>query len=98
MTPYLENISNLDLDTTKNWQAGLKQEIDDLINHDFGKLVQILYNIDVSEVKLKAALSSNKTTDAADIILNLIIKRLEEKKRQKALFPKLPPPDEDDKW
>lgn len=98
MTPYLENISNLDLDTTKNWQAGLKQEIDDLINHDFSKLVQILYNIDVSEVKLKAALSSNKTTDAADIILNLIIKRLEEKKRQKALFPKLPPPDEDDKW
>ena len=98
MTSLIENVKNLDPDTSLNWQDKLKQEIDYLINNDFSKLVQILYSIDVSEAKLKTVLNTDKNTDAAYIILQQIIDRLAEKKRQKALFPKLPPPDEDEKW
>ncbi len=57
----------------------LSNRINDLILHDFNKLVMLLYRIDVSEKKLTALLKENNATDAADIIATLVIERQEEK-------------------
>ncbi len=49
--------------------------INDLINHDFNSLVQLLYRIDVDEKKLKAILKENPQQDAASLITDQIIDR-----------------------
>ncbi|HEY6975473.1 MAG TPA: hypothetical protein VH396_04245 [Chitinophagaceae bacterium] len=49
--------------------------INDLIDHDFGKLIRILYTLDVSEQKLKEALASSSSTHAGVIIAEMIIER-----------------------
>lgn len=54
----------------------LANHIEDLINHDFNKLISILYRIDVSQEKLKEALSNRKQDQSqGEIIADLIIKR-----------------------
>lgn len=60
--------------------------INDCINHDFNKLVQLLYRIDVSENKLKTILHSNPTEDAAKLIAAVIIERLAATKAARASF------------
>ena len=80
----------------------LRQQLIDYINslllHDFHKLVQLLYRIDVSEQKLKAVLSENPQTDAAAIIADLIIARQEEKIKTKKSFKSDNNIAEEDKW
>jgi len=80
----------------------LKQQLIDYVNnlllHDFNKLVQLLYRIDVSEQKLKTVLSENPQTDAAVIITDLIIKRQEEKIKTKQSFKSDNDIAEEDKW
>jgi hypothetical protein len=51
------------------------QRINELIEHDFQKLVSILYRADVSETKLKQLLTENPATDAALIITELLVER-----------------------
>lgn len=53
--------------------------INDLINHDFSYLVQLLYRLDVSEQKLKTMLQETAGTDAAWQIADSIISRQLEK-------------------
>lgn len=53
--------------------------INDLIQHDFQKLVLILYKVDVDENKLKNILKDEAGKDAADIIAVLIIEREKQK-------------------
>lgn len=66
--------------------------------HDFNKLVQILYRVDVDEKKLKVLLQENKETDAAVIIADLLLQRQEEKIKTKQEFkPSDDIPDEE-KW
>lgn len=77
----------------------VRQKINELIEHDFGKLVNILYRVDVSEQKLKKLLQSNSDKDAAAIITGLIIERQKEKiksRKDTKLFNK--PDDTEDKW
>lgn len=72
----LVNINqNLKKDESQLFEA-LAQHLDDLINYDFNKLISILYRIDVSQEKLKKALS-NRSQDKTqgEIIANLIIER-----------------------
>lgn len=57
----------------------VQEKVNELIEHDFGKLVNILYRIDVSEQKLKHLLQSNGDKDAAAIISRLIVERQIEK-------------------
>ena len=64
----------------------LIEYINYLLLHDFNKLVQILYRIDVDEKKLKELLQRNVDTDAAVIIADLLIERQEEKIRTKDMF------------
>jgi len=60
--------------------------INDCINHDFNKLVQLLYRIDVSENKLKTILQSHPNEDAAKLIAAVIIERLAATKAARASF------------
>ena len=62
--------------------------INHLLLHDFDKLVQILYMVDVSETKLKEVLQKNPGTDAAVIIADLLLQRQEEKIKTKEAFRK----------
>lgn len=60
--------------------------INDCINHDFNKLVQLLYRIDVSEQKLKNILQSHPNEDAAKLIAAVIVERLAATKAARARF------------
>ena len=60
--------------------------INDCIQHDFNKLVQLLYRIDVAENKLKNILQSNPNEDAAKLIAAVIIERLAATKEARARF------------
>lgn len=53
----------------------LRAHIDRLIQHDFQKLLSILYKIDVDENKLKKILIEQPATDAAEVIAKMILER-----------------------
>ena len=55
--------------------------IDQLIQNDFNRLLNILYRVDVSEEKLKVRLAQNKGSNfqSAEIIAHLLIEREQEK-------------------
>lgn len=75
--------------------------VNHLLLHDFNKLVQILYRVDVSERKLKELLQENPQTDAALIIADLLIKRQEEKIKIRKAFKTRPSTDNsigEEKW
>lgn len=60
-----------------------------MLNHDFEKLVQLLYTVDVSEKKLKAELQDHPEKDAATLIADLLLERQAQKKKN------IPQGDED---
>ena len=60
--------------------------INECIQNDFNKLVQLLYRIDVSEAKLKSILQLNPNEDAAKLIATVIVERLAATKAARASF------------
>jgi len=60
--------------------------INDCIQNDFNKLVQLFYRIDVSEAKLKSILQLNPNEDAAKLIATVIVERLAATKAARASF------------
>lgn len=60
--------------------------VNDLLLHDFNKLIQLLYRVDVNEQKLRMMLHANQQTDAAVLITDLLIQRQEEKLKTKRSF------------
>ncbi len=62
--------------------------LNEFINHDFSKVVQLLYRIDVSEAKLKKVLQENPNEDAAGLIADLIIERIAIAQKQEPVFQK----------
>ena len=66
--------------------SDLMAYINDCIQHDFNKLVQLLYRIDVSEEKLKYILQLNPNEDAAKLIAAVIVERLAATKAARASF------------
>jgi len=72
--------------------------IDDLLLHNFDKLVLILYRVDVSEKVLKKVLAENKECDAGELIAGLLIKRQEEKIAIRQSFPPAKDISEDERW
>jgi hypothetical protein len=69
-----------------------------LIDHDFSRLVQLLYRLDVSEDKLKKVLLDNPEGDAAGMIAKLLMERMEQSRRTKEMFPPQADIPEDEKW
>jgi hypothetical protein len=64
----------------------LALHINDLIVHDFQRLITMLYILDVSEDKLKTLLNKNKGTDAAVMIAHLVVERQKQKIKTRDLF------------
>lgn len=83
----------------KELRLRIQERVNELIEHDFGKLLNILYRIDVSEQKLKQLLRSNSDKDAAAIITGLIIERQMEKiKSRRDTRHYDNPNDREEKW
>ncbi|MDD2793377.1 MAG: hypothetical protein PHD73_09360 [Sediminibacterium sp.] len=64
----------------------LVNAINDLILHNFEKLVFVLYRIDVNEAKIKSLLATKTDTNAAELIADAIIERINQKKAAKEIF------------
>jgi len=72
--------------------------INDLINHDFEKLIRILYMLDVSEKKLKEALASS-SAGAGVVIAEMIIERQMQKIKTRSQYrDKKDNISDDEKW
>lgn len=82
----------------KDFEKHLAEYINELLLHDFNKLVQLLYRVDVNENKLKNLLKENPQTDAAVLIANLLIQRQMEKIKTKQSFKKNDNISEEEKW
>lgn len=76
----------------------LSYHINELIQHDFQKLVTILYRIDVSEAKLKYLLKENSGEDAGKIIAELIIERQLQKIKSRQEYRPDEDISDDEKW
>jgi hypothetical protein len=79
-------------------QNKLKEYIDHLVQHNFEKLVSLLYRIDVSESKLKQLLQNNGGKDAAEIIAQLIVERQLQKIKTRKEFKQKGTSSEEEKW
>jgi predicted acylesterase/phospholipase RssA len=76
----------------------LRTYINHLILHDFDRLVQILYQVDVEEKKLKELLAAEPGKDAATLITDLIIQRQEQKRTALENHPAPDSGDEEERW
>lgn len=77
----------------------LSVHINQLINHDFEKLVFYLYRIDVNEKKMRTLLDTREGEDAAGLIADLIIERqlqkIESRRQNSQQENKIP---DEEKW
>ena len=82
--PQAEKIADIELLLQENnelvlqepaWYQQLKAAVNELINHHFDDLLQLLYRVDVSEAKLRQLLNDFPAADAAGIIANLLLER-----------------------
>ena len=60
--------------------------LNDMIVHEFPRLITALYRIDVSEQKVRQTLRENPMADAGKIIAHLIIERQKQKIKTRELF------------
>ena len=92
-----------DLELTVNQSAFDKQSlvdrVNDLLQHDFPKLVFLLYRIDIDENKLRGLLHQHAGADAATIITDLIIERQLQKIKSREQFRRKDDTiDDEEKW
>ena len=76
----------------------LSEAINYLIQHDFSRLVQILYRADISESRLKEMLAENPGHDAGLIIAELVVEREREKIFSRLQNKRDDDIPEDEKW
>jgi hypothetical protein len=97
----LQNEMGIDLAEKTTQQPmldALTSYINELIQHNFQRLVQLLYRIDVNEARLKHLLRENKDKEAASIIAALIVERLQEKIKTRAKFKQDSNIPDQEKW
>ena len=76
----------------------LAEGINQLIQTDFTRLINMLYRIDISEKTLKDTLEQQADEDAGLLIARLIIERLLQKQQMRAQFKTHDNIPDDDKW
>lgn len=69
------NVNQIDELKKDEFLNQLSVEINQMILTNFESLVQLLYRIDVSEMKLKSILKEQPNEDAGKIIAHLIVER-----------------------
>ena len=79
-------------------KALIADRVRDLIHYDFNKLVNLLYRMDISEIKLRKLLDEYPESDAGVIISDLIIERQEQKIRSRKENSKPPNAGADELW
>jgi hypothetical protein len=72
--------------------------VNQLIEKDFSRLVQLLYRLDVSEIKLKKVLEEGAGGDAGALIANLILERIAQSRKTKEMFRPGEDIPDNDKW
>lgn len=72
--------------TEEELVQALSLHINQMIVHNFPRLIHMLYMIDVSEVKLKEMLRQHRDTDASMMIAHLVVERQKQKQKSRALF------------
>lgn len=84
------------------WEKMGKEELARVVNYlietDFHALVQVLYRIDINEVKLKQTLHDNASQNAGNLIADMIMKRQQQKAEMKKQFKQQTDIPEDEKW
>jgi hypothetical protein len=76
----------------------LAEGINQLIQTDFARLINILYRIDISEKTLKETLEQQADEDAGLLIARLVIERQLQKQQMRAKFKTSDNIPDDDKW
>jgi hypothetical protein len=76
----------------------LAEGINQLIQTDFARLINILYRIDISEKTIKEALEQEADEDAGLLIARLVIERQLQKQQMRAQFKTSDNIPDDDKW
>lgn len=79
-------------------RSDLVDHINHLINHDFEKLVSLLYRIDVNERKMRSLLEQQQGENAAGLIADLVIERQLQKIESRKRSAKDGTIPEDEKW
>lgn len=88
-------------DGTQNvFFESLVERINELIVHDFNKLISLLYRLDINETKMRAELASHPKAHAGRIIATLVVERQVEKINSRAKYqsPGSDNIDENEKW
>jgi hypothetical protein len=83
------------IDKREDLFTALALRINDLIAHDFGGLVQRLYQIDVSEKKINEVLMRHADQPAGDLLAHLVLERMAAIARSRAENQGLRPPADD---
>lgn len=82
-------------------EAALCTRISWLLQHDFHRLIFLLYRVDLSEKKIREVLATSPGEDSAPLLTKLLLERLAEKARTRQEFGRKPGNDETDdeeKW
>ena len=94
----ISRLTGLTIDNNESLRSRLVEYINELINDDFPKLVNLLYCIDVSEEKLKSMLNTNRAKNTAEIIAELIIERQKAKIALRASMKKKEDDAGEERW
>jgi len=100
MISELSTSLETDLSATKSideLKIALARYINDLINHDFDKLLRLLYKVDVSEKILRANLHQQEK-DAGVVIAEMVIDRQLQKIETRRQFKSNNDIPENEKW
>jgi hypothetical protein len=89
MNPSPENVLEIydkEILRRSDFEASLAIYLNELVLHDFEKLVQLLYRIDIDEHKLRYILNEHKDADAGKLMARLVIDRQLEKAAVRETF------------
>jgi len=98
---YLQNEFEIMVRPGTDWREIenlLSAHIDQLIQYDFGKLVSLLYRIDVSESKLRTVLAEHTDTHASELIAQMVLERQLQKIESREKFKQGPAATDEEKW
>lgn len=102
LVPAINHSMEIELPATgthEQLREKLSVVINDLINHDFEKLVFHLYRIDVDEARMRAVLANKADENAGGLIADLIIERQLQKIKAKTMASQKPAAGSDqDRW
>lgn len=94
-------VQEWDLESKPTEKTSIKSKLavclNNLLLNDFAALVQVLYRVDVPEAAVKKALQQNPSADAGELLANLLLARVEEKKKTLQTF-RTPPGSDDERW